>query len=235
MSVDQEYSDLRINLKTRKRLAYFDEESARSNAGRQKILIREATEKMNRYYEQFNLELDSVVLRERRIYGIDPPFDLKIRRTFEENPVIKKIKTVDAIKIKDTANISEKNFKMMSSYCKDFMPTLSAVLKETKAFNEVFTINENPFGYFTNIKEKIDFVSKYYLSNDKRFFENNIIKIKFCVDGFQATRKLRQILNVSFSIIHKLTNPHSSDGHFLIGLRLTLGNHFKNILLIKII
>ena len=210
---DQQDPDINIHLKYRKRKKYF-ETTSRSSINISKANLREATAKLNVFYKQYNLELASVVLRETDSEA--EPFEMTIVEKVEESKP-KKIKTIDAVKIKDTAHISEKNYKMIHEYCNEFIPPISSVITMTRLLNGAFTIYENKFGYFNNIKEKLYFIMRYYLKYNENFFQENVVKIKICADGFQATKKGRTLLNVSFSIIHGRTNPYSSDGHFLIG------------------
>lgn len=213
MSFIQQSSDIHINLKYRKRKSYFETRS-RTTVDASNAHLREATEKLDAFFKQYNLELDTVILRE--IDRNAEPFKLTVVKRVE-NSEAKKIKTIHAVKIKDVTHTSENNYKMMHSYCKEFMPPLSSVRTSTKNLNHIFTIHENQYGYFNDIEQKLEFIMKFYLKQNADFFPENVVKIKICADGFQATKKGRQILNVSFSIIHSLTNPYSPDGHILIG------------------
>lgn len=94
MSQIQSNTNININLKYRKRKNYFDTTS-RSSVHTSKAHLREATEKLNVYFKQFNLELNSVMLRE--IDSDAEPFELKVVKRVEKS-IKKKMKTIDAVK-----------------------------------------------------------------------------------------------------------------------------------------
>lgn len=211
-------TNININLKIRKRKSYFDITDSsivsRATLFRLKSKLRKATIELNKFYKQFDLELHSVNLR--RINSEAEPFQLNIFSQSEQTD--KELSILDAVKIKDVVNSSEKKYLKVRETSKHAVPSLDKVRKMTKRLNDEFNVNENEFGFFCSANQKLTFIMQYYLNKDSSFFEDNVVKLKFCADGFQCTKTRRQILNFSFSIIHAKTNAKSIDGHFLLGI-----------------
>ena len=218
--------NLIINLKNRKRNPYFNlttgsPPKSRATLGRLRFNLRDAALKLNAYYRQFNLELHIVHLRE--INTDLEPFELKVTKQVDiAEP--EKFDSLDAVKIKDIANTSEENYTKIRKISSRF-PSLYKIRKMTSSLNNIFKVHQNEFGFYNNVNEKLNIILRSYLKKFKEksnlitesCFENNVIKLKFCTDGFQTTRTKRQILNFSFSILHSQTKPHSSDGHYILG------------------
>lgn len=209
--------NININLKTRKRKSYFEiidsSQVSRATLMRLKNNLRKATIRLNSFYRQFDLELHSVNLR--KIDSEAEQFEINILRQTE--PKNQDYSILDAVKIKDAVNTSENKYLKIREISKRSLPSLDKVRKMTNRLNDVFSIHENEYGFYYNVNSKLGFIMRYYLNKDPNFFEGNIVKLKFCTDGFQCSKTGRQILNFSFSIIHTKTHPKSIDGHFLLG------------------
>lgn len=210
--------NIKINLKTRKRRSYFQtidaDHPSRASLLRLKSSLRNAVSQLNRFYKQYDLELHLVQLRS--INTELEPFELKVLRNTElDGP---EANILDAVKIKDVVNSSEEKYLKIRKISKMFLPSLDKIRKMTIRLNDLFTFYENDFGYFNDIPQKLCFIMRHFLKKNTDFFERNVVKLKFCSDGFQCTKTKRLILNFSFSIVHVNANPHSSDGHYILGI-----------------
>ena len=202
----------------KRKYTYFQCKEMKSRSNRNTLYkynkdISDATEKLNQFYAQFNLELDHVTLREKN--DSLPKFRLDIEKDNANKPCNKTMLN-NISKLKDKTNLSERNYLKWKNVLTGF-PSLYSMRKRNRTLNDILNIQNNSFGFFVDVRHKITFLMKQYFKKNPEISLPPTIKIKIAADGLQINKKGKQILMICFSFIDPSISPTSTHGHFILG------------------
>lgn len=117
----------------------------------------------------------------------------------------------------DLSMVSLQKYQMIKNNLNHkFYPSKGKIISIRNKINTIFKLNTNNFGFFFDVKQKLEYVLKY-IANKNGFEAENEIKIKFCADGFSISKSKIQILNFCFTVINDPKTAMSINGTFLIG------------------
>jgi hypothetical protein len=135
----------------------------------------------------------------------------------EEPPTLLDVEKVSSVK--DNSYISDHVYHKIRKDLglEKFLPTTSEIRKLRNIQNSNQTLLENDYGVFIDIKSKLIRELSIKIESNQLNISNNIIKLKFCGDGAQVSKKLT-IFNFSFAIISDKKNCKSSSGHYIVGV-----------------
>ena len=208
-----------INLNINKRkFTYFQCKEITTRTNRHTINrynkdISDATEKLNQFYAQFNLELDHVILREKN--DSLPKFRLDIEKD-NAHKSCNKTMFNNIRKSKDQTNLSERNYLKWKNLSPR-LPSLYRIREQNRSLNDIMNIQNNSSGFFVDVRHKITLFMKLYYKQNPEISIPPTIKIKIAVDGLQISKKGKQVLMICFSFIDPSISSTSSHGHFILG------------------
>jgi hypothetical protein len=120
---------------------------------------------------------------------------------------------------KDNSSISDHvyhNFRKNLNL-ENILPTNSKIRKLRNLQNSEQNVLKNNFGVFVDIKSKLIKEISIKLETNQLIIVDNKIKLKFCGDGAQVSKKLT-IFNFSFAIISDKKNCKTVTGHSIVGV-----------------
>ncbi len=135
----------------------------------------------------------------------------------EEQPKLLDVEKVSSVK--DSAFISDHVYNKFRRDLglENILPTTSKVRKLRNIQNSEQNVQENSYGVFIDIKAKLINEITRKIEKNHLIIIDNKIKLKFCGDGAQVSKKLT-IFNFSFAIISDKRICKTASGHFIVGV-----------------
>jgi hypothetical protein len=121
----------------------------------------------------------------------------------------------DFLYLKDMCKLSHLSFKLLCSIL-NLETNLNRMKTLTKNIHECFKTKKNEKGFYYRPSEKISFVLKRFIDENK-ILPSQFINIKLAGDSTVLNKPTVKILNYTFTIINDKKYNKTSKGHYLLG------------------
>ena len=171
-----------------------------SQQRRNKISIAKRLSSVEEFCRNIGLRLDHIIITPD---NLEKHQDVKI--TVQNEKLTESFKTLQLLKAKDTANMSDLKYisfkNTLNEILPEKIPSMIKINKMQNKLNNFFKIKYNNYGFYVDPLQKIQFVCQNFIRRNNNYSLDKPIRIKLSADGTSISGTKINLVNFTFELL----------------------------------